>query len=132
MWSDGAFLGGPRRLLDSIIKARLTRTKSCSPSVACLLSSRGTEEMSLTAAQRRTARALLKWSQDKLAEASKVGAATDGDFEREARTPHHHILADSRCASCGEERRWKGNEGGQFQVSKLLHRNGWDVHLVFV
>jgi hypothetical protein len=35
-------------------------------------------------------------SQDKLAEASKVGAATVGDFEREARTPRDHILADIR------------------------------------
>jgi transcriptional regulator with XRE-family HTH domain len=54
--------------------------------------------MSFTAAQCRAARALLKWSQDKLAEASKVGAATVRDFERGARTPHHHILADIRSA----------------------------------
>jgi len=54
--------------------------------------------MSLTAAQCRAARALLKWSQDKLAEASKVGASTVGDFERGARTPHDHILADMRIA----------------------------------
>jgi transcriptional regulator with XRE-family HTH domain len=54
--------------------------------------------MSLTAAQCRAARALLKWSQDKLAEASKVGASTVGDFERELRTPHDHILADMRSA----------------------------------
>jgi transcriptional regulator with XRE-family HTH domain len=54
--------------------------------------------MSLTAAQSRAARALLKWSQDKLAKASKVGASTVGDFEREARTPHGHMLADIRFA----------------------------------
>ena len=72
----------------------MTRTKSCSPSVAYLLSSHGLKKISCTAAQCRAARALLKWSQDKLAEASKVSAKTVGDFEREARTPHHHILAD--------------------------------------
>ena len=54
--------------------------------------------MSLTAAQCRAARALLKWSQDKLAEASKVGTSTVGEFEREIRTPHDHILADMRSA----------------------------------
>jgi transcriptional regulator with XRE-family HTH domain len=54
--------------------------------------------MSLNAAQCRAARALLKWSQGKLAEASKVGTSTVGDFEREIRTPHDHILADMRSA----------------------------------
>ena len=54
--------------------------------------------MSLTAAQCRAARALLKWSQDKLAEASKVGTSTVGNFEREIRIPHDHILADMRSA----------------------------------
>ena len=54
--------------------------------------------MSLTAAQCRAARALLKWSQDKLAEASKVGTSTVGNFAREIRIPHDHILADMRSA----------------------------------
>jgi hypothetical protein len=54
--------------------------------------------MSLTAAQCRAARALLKWPQDKLASASKVATSTVGDFERETRTPHDHILADMRSA----------------------------------
>jgi transcriptional regulator with XRE-family HTH domain len=54
--------------------------------------------MPLNAAQCRAARALLKWSQDKLAAVSNVSASTVGDFERGVRTPHDHILADVRSA----------------------------------
>jgi DNA-binding transcriptional regulator YiaG len=52
----------------------------------------------LIAAQCRAARGLLNWSQDTLAEASKVGISTVGDFERERRTPHNHLLRDMRSA----------------------------------
>ncbi|WP_372623852.1 multiprotein-bridging factor 1 family protein [Falsiroseomonas sp.] len=38
-------------------------------------------------AQIRAARALLDWSQNKLAEVAEVGRATVGDFERGARQP---------------------------------------------
>jgi transcriptional regulator with XRE-family HTH domain len=52
----------------------------------------------LIAAQCRAARALLNWSQDMLAEASKIGISTVGDFERERRTPCNHLLRDMRSA----------------------------------
>jgi Helix-turn-helix len=52
----------------------------------------------LVAAQCRAARGLLNWSQDMLAEASKVGISTVGDFERDRRTPHDHLLRDMRSA----------------------------------
>jgi DNA-binding transcriptional regulator YiaG len=52
----------------------------------------------LIAAQCRAARGLLNWSQDTLAEASKVGVSTVGDFERERRTPCNHLLRDIRSA----------------------------------
>jgi transcriptional regulator with XRE-family HTH domain len=52
----------------------------------------------LIAAQCRAARGLLNWSQDALAEASKVGISTVGDFERERRTPCDHLLRDMRSA----------------------------------
>jgi len=52
----------------------------------------------LTAAQCRAARGLLNWSQDTLAEASKIGISTVGDFERERRTPCNHLLRDIRSA----------------------------------
>jgi hypothetical protein len=53
-------------------------------------------ERLLTAAQCRAARALLNWSQDRLAEASKVGISTISDFERDKRRPHDHLLRDIR------------------------------------
>ena len=53
-------------------------------------------ERSLTAAQCRAARALLSWSQDKLADASRVGISTVGDFERDKRRPCDHLLRDIR------------------------------------
>jgi transcriptional regulator with XRE-family HTH domain len=67
----------------------------------------------LIAAQCRAARGLLNWSQDALAEASKVGISTVGDFERERRTPCHHLLRDMRSAleSAGIEF-ISGNDGG--------------------
>jgi transcriptional regulator with XRE-family HTH domain len=52
----------------------------------------------LIAAQCRAARGLLNWSQDTLAEASRVGISTVGDFERDRRTPHNHLLRDIRSA----------------------------------
>ncbi len=48
--------------------------------------------MQLTAPQCRAARALLDWSRDQLAEASKVALRTIVDFEREARSPHRATL----------------------------------------
>jgi transcriptional regulator with XRE-family HTH domain len=41
----------------------------------------------ITQAQCRAARALLDWSREQLAEASKVGLRTIVDFERSARDP---------------------------------------------
>jgi transcriptional regulator with XRE-family HTH domain len=52
----------------------------------------------LIAAQCRAARGLLNWSQDALAEASRVGISTVGDFERDRRTPCNHLLRDIRSA----------------------------------
>ncbi len=52
----------------------------------------------LIAAQCRAARGLLNWSQDTLAEASRVGISTIGDFERERRKPCNHLLRDIRSA----------------------------------
>ena len=70
-------------------------------------------ETPLVAAQCRAARGLLNWSQDTLAEASKVGISTVGDFERERRTPCNHLLRDIRSAleSAGIEF-IAGNGGG--------------------
>ncbi|RWN42599.1 MAG: transcriptional regulator [Mesorhizobium sp.] len=41
----------------------------------------------LTSAQCRAARALMEWSRDQLADASKVAVRTIVDFERSAREP---------------------------------------------
>jgi transcriptional regulator with XRE-family HTH domain len=49
--------------------------------------------MSISAAQCRAARALLDWSQDKLAESALVARATIVDFERIQRTPMRQNLA---------------------------------------
>jgi transcriptional regulator with XRE-family HTH domain len=49
--------------------------------------------MSLTPAQCRAARALISWSQDKLAEASGVAKATIANFELCKRTPYVTTLA---------------------------------------
>lgn len=47
----------------------------------------------LTPAQSRAARALLDWSQDRLAEASHLGLSTIRDFEKGRRVPSHNNLA---------------------------------------
>lgn len=52
--------------------------------------------MSLSAAQCRAGRALLGWSQDQLAEASKVAKVTIANFERGARQPYDRTLRDLR------------------------------------
>lgn len=52
----------------------------------------------ITAAQCRAARALLGWSQDQLAEVSKVGKATIATFETGKRAPYERTLLDLRSA----------------------------------
>lgn len=52
--------------------------------------------MSFSAAQCRAARALIGWSQDKLATASKVAKATIANFEANRRAPYDRTLADLR------------------------------------
>jgi len=54
--------------------------------------------MIVSAAQCRAARALLGWSQDRLAEASKVAKATIAAFEQGKRTPYDRTLVDLRDA----------------------------------
>lgn len=54
--------------------------------------------MSITAAQCRAARALIAWSQDQLAAASKVAKATIANFEAGRRTPYERTLVDLRAA----------------------------------
>lgn len=49
-------------------------------------------------AQTRAARALLGWSQQRLAEEAKVAKQTLADFERGARTPYDRTLRDIRAA----------------------------------
>ena len=46
----------------------------------------------LTPAQSRAGRALLDWSQDRLAEASHLGLSTIRDFEKGRRVPSHNNL----------------------------------------
>jgi transcriptional regulator with XRE-family HTH domain len=48
--------------------------------------------------QVRAARALLGWSQARLAEAARVGVTTIADYERGARTPIENNLAAIRMA----------------------------------
>ena len=52
--------------------------------------------MSFTAAQCRAARGLVGWSQDRLAEASKVAKATIANFELGKRAPYPRTLDDLR------------------------------------
>jgi len=52
----------------------------------------------LTPAQCRAARALLKWSQDELAEVSQVAKSTIALFELEKRQPYDRTLDDLRDA----------------------------------
>jgi transcriptional regulator with XRE-family HTH domain len=54
--------------------------------------------MSFTPAQCRAARALIGWSQDQLANASKVAKATIANFETGDRAPYARTLADIRGA----------------------------------
>ena len=50
--------------------------------------------MALTPGQCRAARALLGWSQDQLASASKVAKATIANLELGKRTPYNRTLED--------------------------------------
>lgn len=50
--------------------------------------------MSISAAQCRAARALIGWSQDKLATESKVAKATIANFELGRREPYDRTLVD--------------------------------------
>lgn len=52
--------------------------------------------MIVSSAQCRAARALLGWSQDQLAETSKVAKATIAAFEQGKRTPYDRTLEDIR------------------------------------
>ena len=50
--------------------------------------------MAISRDQCRAARALLEWTQDRLAEASSVSKKTLADFEAGKRTPYDRTLAD--------------------------------------
>ena len=50
--------------------------------------------MTISAEQCRAARALLGWSQDQLAQRSKVAKATIANFEAGKRAPYDRTLAD--------------------------------------
>ena len=50
--------------------------------------------MVMTRDQCRAARALLEWTQDRLAEVSSVSKKTIADFEAGKRTPYDRTLAD--------------------------------------
>ncbi|BAV45835.1 XRE family transcriptional regulator [Mesorhizobium loti] len=52
--------------------------------------------MSVSPAQCRAARALIGWSQDQLAAASKVAKATIANFEAGKRAPYDRTLDDIR------------------------------------
>ena len=52
--------------------------------------------MSISSAQCRAARALVGWSQDKLATESKVAKATIANFEANRRAPYDRTLSDLR------------------------------------
>ncbi|TIQ46363.1 MAG: helix-turn-helix transcriptional regulator [Mesorhizobium sp.] len=54
--------------------------------------------MSISSAQCRAGRALIGWSQDQLATASKVAKATLANFELGKRTPYDRTLDDVRAA----------------------------------
>ncbi len=60
--------------------------------------SKVTQDVEITPAQCRAARALLNWSQDQLEAAAKVARKTIVDFEREARRPYDRTLAAIRAA----------------------------------
>ncbi|MFI5012606.1 MAG: helix-turn-helix domain-containing protein [Hyphomicrobiales bacterium] len=50
------------------------------------------QEQPISSAQCRAGRALVKWSRDELAEASRVALRTIVDFERDARMPRSATL----------------------------------------
>ncbi|TGP24990.1 helix-turn-helix domain-containing protein [Mesorhizobium sp. M1D.F.Ca.ET.184.01.1.1] len=54
--------------------------------------------MIISSAQCRAGRALIGWSQDQLADASKVAKATIAVFETGKRTPYDRTLGDVRAA----------------------------------
>ncbi|MER9257761.1 helix-turn-helix domain-containing protein [Mesorhizobium sp. M0619] len=54
--------------------------------------------MTISPAQCRAARALVGWSQDQLATASKVAKATIANFEAGKRTPYDRTLLDLQTA----------------------------------
>lgn len=54
------------------------------------------EKPSITPGQCRAARGLLDWSQERLAEESKVGAKTIVDFEQSKRKPFARTIRDLR------------------------------------
>ncbi|RWE12436.1 MAG: XRE family transcriptional regulator [Mesorhizobium sp.] len=54
--------------------------------------------MSVSPAQCRAGRALIGWSQDQLAAASKVAKATIANFEAGRRAPYERTLEDMRRA----------------------------------
>ncbi|ESY92253.1 DNA-binding protein [Mesorhizobium sp. LNHC229A00] len=54
--------------------------------------------MIVSPAQCRAGRALIGWSQDQLASASKVAKATIANFEAAKRTPYDRTLADIQAA----------------------------------
>lgn len=54
--------------------------------------------MTITAEQCRAGRALLGWSQDRLATDSKVAKATIANFESGKRAPYERTIADLRTA----------------------------------
>ena len=55
-------------------------------------------KLSISPAQCRAARSLIGWSQDKLAEASKVAKATIANFEAGKRSPYERTLDDIQSA----------------------------------
>jgi transcriptional regulator with XRE-family HTH domain len=54
--------------------------------------------MAISGAQCRAARAIIGWSQDELAVASKVAKATIANFETGKRTPYDRTLSDLQAA----------------------------------
>ncbi|TPM15521.1 helix-turn-helix transcriptional regulator [Mesorhizobium sp. B2-3-5] len=54
--------------------------------------------MTISAAQSRAGRALIGWSQEQLATASRVAKATIANFEAGKRTPYDRTLQDVRAA----------------------------------
>ncbi|WP_336488145.1 helix-turn-helix transcriptional regulator [Methylobacterium nigriterrae] len=52
--------------------------------------------MAITRDQCRAARALLEWTQDRLADASSISKKTLVDFEAGRRTPYDRTIADIR------------------------------------